>query len=116
MLQVLSFEALAVLKDRRAVDVLLESTKPAYRNERRAGAARALGRLGIRNAQVEGRLLELLRDPWFRTRIAAAAALVKLKSPRARAAIRRARAGEVLDFVRSAHEESLADLAKGKRR
>ncbi|HSQ61504.1 MAG TPA: M1 family aminopeptidase [Acidobacteriota bacterium] len=112
MLQVLAFEAMAQLKDSRAVDVLLDSTNLRYRNERRAGAARALGRLGIRNERVESRLVELLSDPWFRVRTTAAAALVKLKSPRAAVEIARALDREVLDFTRSALEESLAD-AKG---
>ncbi|HET7904752.1 MAG TPA: HEAT repeat domain-containing protein, partial [Candidatus Eisenbacteria bacterium] len=94
----------------RAVDVLLDSTNLRYRNERRAGAARAIGRLGVLNERVESRLVELLSDPWFRVRTTAAAALVKLKSPRAAAEIARALDREVLDFTRSALEESLDDL------
>ena len=112
MLHVLAFEAFAVLKDKRAIPLLLDATALRHRNERRAGAARALGRLGIHDARVEARLIGLLSDPWFRVRIAAATALVKLKSPRAALEIRKALAGEVLDSTRSALEEALADARK----
>ena len=116
MVQALAYEAFVTLKDRRAVGHLLEATKPHYRNERRAAAARALGRLGVLNARVETRLLELLSDPWFRARTMAAASLVKLRSKRAIPAIRAALDREVLDFARSAIEQSLADARKrGKR-
>jgi HEAT repeat protein len=57
-------------------------------------------------------LIELLSDPWFRVRTSAATALVKLKSPRATAEIRKALDREVLDFTRSALEESLADARR----
>jgi aminopeptidase N len=112
MLHVLAFEAFAVLKDKRAIPLLVDATDLRWRNERRAGAARALGRLGVRDARVETRLIELLSDPWFRVRTSAATALVKLKSPRATAEIRKALDREVLDFTRSALEESLADARR----
>jgi aminopeptidase N len=116
MVQALAYEAFVTLKDRRAVDLILEGTLPRYRNERRAAAARALGRLGVLNARVEKRLLELLSDPWFRARTMAAASLVKLRSKHAVSAIRAALDREVLDFARSAFEQSLADARRGGRR
>jgi len=112
MLHVLAFEAFAVLKDKRAIPLLVEATALGHRNERRAGAVRALGRLGRRDPDVEARLIELLSDPWFRARTAAATALVKLKSPRAAVEIKKALDREVLDSTRSALEEALADARK----
>jgi len=114
ILQTLAFDAFVALKDPRAVDVLLDATGPRFRNERRAMATRALGRLGILNERVESRLVALLSDPWFRTRGAAATALVKLKSKRATVEIKGALDREVLDFVRSTLEQALADLRKAK--
>src|SRR5258705_193996 len=81
---------------------------------RRPMATRALGRLGILNDRIEARLVELLSDPWFRARGAAATALVKLKSKRAAVEITRALEREVLDFGRSTLEQALADLRKSK--
>lgn len=106
---VLAFDALIALKDPRAVDVLLDSTSTRYRNERRAAAARALGRFGALNDRTESRLVEMLSDGWFRARAAAAGALVRLKSPRATAEITRALEREPLDFVKSAFESALLD-------
>jgi len=114
ILQTLAFDAFVALKDKRAVEVLLDSTSRRFRNERRAMATRALGRLGILNDRVETRLVELLSDPWFRARGAAATALVKLKAKRAAAEITRALDREVLDFVRSTLEQALSDLRKSK--
>ncbi len=112
--QVLAFDALITLKDPRAIDLLLDSTDFGYRNERRAAAARALGRFGTLNDLTEVRLIEMLAEPWFRARAAAAAALVRLKSPRAVVEITRALDREVLDFVKSAYEQALADAKETK--
>ena len=60
--------------------------------------------------RVESRLIELLRDPWFRVRTAAARSLAKLKSGRAVSALREALPGEPIDGVRSAFEGALDDL------
>jgi aminopeptidase N len=114
ILQTLAFDAFVALKDSRAIEVLLDATSPRYRNERRAAATRALGRFGTLNDRVEARLVELLSDPWFRARGAAATALARLKSPRAIAEITRALDREVLDFVKSAFESALADAKDTK--
>jgi aminopeptidase N len=110
LLKVLIFEGMAKLKDLRAVAVLLEHAGPRHRNEAREGAVRALGVLGILSDPVESRLIELLRDPWFRVRTAAARSLAKLKAPRAAQAIRDALREEIIDTVRSAFEGALVDL------
>ena len=107
--QVLAFDAFTALKDPRAIDLLLDSTNARHRNERRAAAARALGRFGVLNDRTESRLVEMLAEPWFRARAAAAGALARLKSPRAVPEITRALEREALDFVKSAFEQALLD-------
>jgi HEAT repeat protein len=114
MLQVLAFDALALLKDRRAIDVFLEHTGPKYRNETRAGATKAIGKLGIRSEAAEARLIELLRDRWFRVRNSAAWSLWKIKSPKAEAAIASALAQEALDMTRVAMRDALEGIKKGR--
>jgi len=109
MLRVLIFDAMVRLRDSRAIPVLLEHTQPRFRNEAREAATKALGKLGVLNAEVERRLEELVQDPWFRVRSAAAGSLRRLKSPRAEAAIREALRTEPLDAVRCALEKALAD-------
>ena len=113
ILRVLLFEGMAKLRDPRALPILLDHTKPRFRNEAREAATKALGKLGILNPDVERRLEELVRDPWFRVRSAAAGSLRRLKSPRAEAAIQEALRTEVLDGVRSALEKALADGQPG---
>jgi aminopeptidase N len=113
MLRVLVFDAMARLRDGRAVPVLLEHTQPRFRNEAREAATKALGKLGILNPEVERRLEDLVQDPWFRVRSAAAGSLRRLKSPRAEAAIREALRSEPLDGVRCALEKALADGQPG---
>ncbi len=114
MLRQIIFDGLVMLKDPRAVPVLLDYTRPEYRNEAREAATKALGKLGILEERVESRLIELLRDPWFRVRSAAARSLAKLKSPRAEAALREAFQSEPMDTVQSAFQGALDDL-KGAR-
>ena len=114
MLRHLIFEGMAMLKDRRAIPVLLEHTSPRFRNEARDAATKALGKLGILDPAVEGRLTELLHDSWFRVRSSAAGALQKLKSPRAEGAIQEALQNEVMDSVRNAFEHAL-DEARAAR-
>jgi len=109
MLRVLIFDAMVRLRDPRAIPVLLEHTQPRFRNEAREAATKALGKMGVLNAEVERRLEELVQDPWFRVRSAAAGSLRRLKSPRAEAAIREALRTEPLDGVRCALEKALAD-------
>ena len=113
MLRVLVFDAMARLRDARAVPVLLDHTHPRFRNEAREAATKALGKLGILNPDVERRLEELTQDSWFRVRSAAAGSLRRLKSPRAEAAIREALRTEPLDGVRCALEKALADGQPG---
>jgi aminopeptidase N len=113
MLRVLVFDAMARLRDARAVPVLLDHTRPRFRNEAREAATKALGKLGILNPDVERRLEELTQDSWFRVRSAAAGSLRRLKSPRAEAAIREALRTEPLDGVRCALEKALADGQPG---
>ncbi len=114
MLQILAFDALALLKDARALDVFLEHTGPRYRNEARAGATKAIGKLGIRTEAAEARLIELLRDPWFRVRNGAAWSLWKIKSPKAEAAVAAALQQEALDMSRVAMREALEGIRKGR--
>ena len=109
MLRVLVFDAMARLQDARAVPILLEHTRPRFRNEAREAATKALGKLGILNPEVERRLEELVQDRWFRVRSAAASSLRRLKSGRAEATIREALRTEPLDAVRCAFERALAD-------
>ncbi|TMQ47400.1 MAG: hypothetical protein E6K71_10005 [Candidatus Eisenbacteria bacterium] len=104
------FDGFVILKDPRAVPILLDYTRPEHRNEAREAATKALGKLGILDEKVESRLIELLRDPWFRVRSAAARSLAKLKAPRAEGAIREALQGEPMDTVQSAFEGALDDL------
>ncbi|HEX5032443.1 MAG TPA: M1 family aminopeptidase [Candidatus Eisenbacteria bacterium] len=113
MLRVLIFDAMARLRDPRAIPILLEHTQPRFRNEAREAATKALGKLGVLNSDVERRLEELTQDSWFRVRSAAAGSLRRLKSPRAEAAIREALRTEPLDGVRSALEKALTDGHSG---
>ncbi|HKQ18757.1 MAG TPA: M1 family aminopeptidase, partial [Candidatus Eisenbacteria bacterium] len=87
MLPILILDGMAILKDPRALDLILERTEARYRNETRGGATRALGKLGIASEPVVTRLVALLKDPWFRVRTAAAWSLGKLKPPQAEGAI-----------------------------
>jgi len=114
MLQVLAFDALALLKNPRALDLFLEHTGPRYRNETRAGATKAIGKLGVRTEPAESRLIELLTDRWFRVRNAAAWSLWKIKSPRAEAAIAAALEREPLDMTRVAFRDALDGIKKGR--
>jgi HEAT repeat protein len=110
ILRALLFEGLAMLKDPRAISILLDFTGLRHRNEAREAAVKGLGRLGILNDRVETRLLELLRDRWFRARIAAGRALQKLKSPKLANALRDALREEPLDMVRMDFEAVLDEL------
>ncbi|HMI32009.1 MAG TPA: M1 family aminopeptidase [Candidatus Limnocylindrales bacterium] len=114
LLRQLIFDGMVSLKDPRAVPVLLDFTRLEYRNEAREAATKALGKLGIADERVETRLVELLRDSWFRVRTAAARSLAKLKAGRAEAAIRDALKDEPMDGVQSAFEGALDEL-KGAR-
>jgi aminopeptidase N len=113
VLRQLIFDGFVLLRDPRAVPVVLEYTRPLYRNEAREAATKALGKLGILDDRVESRLIELLRDPWFRVRTAAARSLAKLKSGRAASALREALPGEPMEGVLSAFEGALDDLRGG---
>jgi aminopeptidase N len=110
VLRHLLFEGFALLKDARAVSVLIDYTGLRHRNEAREAATKALGKLGIRNDRVESRLVELLRDRWFRVRVAAARALQKLQSPKTGDAIAGALREEVLDMARMEFEAILDEL------
>ena len=114
MLRQLLFQGMASLRDPRAVPILLDHTAPRFRNEAREAATKALGKLGVREERVETRLVELLRDPWFRVRSAAAGSLQKLKSSRAEAAIRDALTRETLDATRAAFERALDEIAASR--
>ncbi len=114
MLRHLIFDGMVGLKDARAIPIFLDHTQPRFRNESREAATKALGKLGMIEDRVEARLLELLRDPWFRVRTAAAGSLEKLKSPRAEVAIQEALQREVLDTVRSAFERALDGIRRGR--
>ena len=57
ILRQLLFEGFAMLKDPRAVTILLDFTGPKHRNEAREGAVKALGKLGVRDERVESRLV-----------------------------------------------------------
>ncbi len=104
------FDGFVILKDPRAVPILLDYTRPEFKNEAREAATKALGKLGILDEKVESRLIEILRDPWFRVRSAAARSLAKLKAPRAEGALREAIQSEPMDNVQSAIEGALDDL------
>jgi aminopeptidase N len=106
----LLFEGMALLKDPRAVSIFLDFTAPRHKNEAREAAVKALGRLGILNDRVEGRLTELLRDRWFRVRVGAARSLQKLKSPKTSDAIAAALRDEIMDQVRAEFEAVLDEV------
>jgi aminopeptidase N len=114
ILRQLIFDGFASLKDPRAVPILIDFTSARYKNEARESATKALGKLGIAEERVESRLIELLRDPWFRVRTAAARSLAKLKSGRAAAALRDALPGEAMDTVQSAFQGALDELTGGR--
>ncbi|HLQ66297.1 MAG TPA: HEAT repeat domain-containing protein, partial [Candidatus Limnocylindrales bacterium] len=78
------------------------------------GATKAIGKLGIRTEAAEARLIELLRDPWFRVRNGAAWSLWKIKSPKAEAAVAAALQQEALDMSRVAMREALEGIRKGR--
>lgn len=110
ILRHLLFEAMAHLKDPRAVSIFLDFTGLKHRNEAREAAVKALGKLGMLNDRVEGRLIELLRDRWFRVRVAAARSLQKLKSPKTADAIAAALKDEVVEQVRMEFEAVLDEV------
>ena len=110
VLRHLIFEGMAHLKDPRAVSVLLDFTGPKHRNEAREAAVKALGKLGMLNDRVESRLVDLLRDRWFRVRIGAARSLQKLKSPKTADAITAALRDEVAEHVRIEFEAVLDEV------
>jgi aminopeptidase N len=114
ILRQLIFDGLASLKDPRAIPILLDYTRLQYKNEARDAATKALGKLGILDERVETRLIELLRDSWFRARTSAARSLAKLKSTRAPAALRDALRQEPMDGVQSAFEGALDELTGGR--
>ena len=110
ILRQLIFDGFALLHDPRAIPILIDYTGPSFKNEARDAATKALGKLGIRDERAEARLIELIRDPWFRVRMSAARSLARLKSARAGAALRDALAREPMDGVQSALEGALDDL------
>jgi aminopeptidase N len=112
MLRALIFDGMVMLKERRAIPVFLDYTQRRFRNEAREAATKALGKLGMLEDAVEARLIELLGDPWFRVRSAAAGSLQKLKSPRAESAIEDALQNEALHTVRAAFERALDELRR----
>ena len=112
MLRFLIFDGMVMLKDRRAIPIFLDHTQLRFRNEAREAATKALGKLGMMEDRVEARLIELLRDHWFRVRSGAAGSLQKLKSPRAESAIQDALQNEALDSVRLAFERALDDIRR----
>ena len=112
MLRFLIFDAMARLQDPRALPIFLEHTSTRFLNEAREAATKSIGKLGVLNPDVEKRLLQLLADPWYRVRSAAAGSLQKLKSPRTEAAVREALQAEALDTVRSAFEHALEEARK----
>jgi aminopeptidase N len=114
ILRQLIFDGFVILKDSRAIPIILEYTGPSYRNEAREAATKALGKLGLPDERVESRLIELIRDPWFRVRTAAARSIARLKSARAEGALRAALPNEPMDGVQSAIEGALDDLRAGR--
>ena len=114
VLRQIIFDGFVLLKDPRAVPVLIEYTRPSYRNEAREAATKALGKLGIPDERAEARLIELIRDPWFRVRSAAARSLAKLKSAKAAPALQDALRSEPMDTVQSAFEGALDELRAGR--
>ncbi|HXF59700.1 MAG TPA: HEAT repeat domain-containing protein, partial [Candidatus Saccharimonadales bacterium] len=114
ILRQLIFDGFVILKDARAIPIILEYTQPSFRNEAREAATKALGKLGMPDERVETRLIELVRDPWFRVRTAAARSLARLKSARAEGALRAALPNEPMDGVQSAIEGALDDLRAGR--
>jgi aminopeptidase N len=105
------------LRDERAFEHLLAAANYGAPPQSRAAAANALGRLGVffeaQRPSVGDSLTELLHDPDFRVRMAAAAALRTLKDP-SKAAALDAMASRELDgrSVRAAREAAIA-LRKG---
>jgi aminopeptidase N len=114
ILRQLIFDGFVILKDPRAIPIILEYTGPSFRNEAREAATKALGKLGLPDERVESRLIELVRDPWFRVRTAAARSLARIKSARAEGALRAALPNEPMDGVQSAIEGALDDLRAGR--
>jgi len=110
ILRQLIFDGFVILHDPRAIPIILEYTSTSHRNEAREAATKALGKLGIPDERVESRLIELIRDPWFRVRVAAARSIARLKCVRAVSALRDALPKEPMDGVQSAIEGALDDL------
>ena len=86
MLRFLIFDGMVMLKDRRAIPILLEHTQPSLQERGARSRDQGLGKLGVLEDRIESRLIELLVDRWFRVRSAAAGSLQKLKAPGAEAA------------------------------
>lgn len=105
------------LRDDRAFDHLVAATVYGAPQQSRAGATNALGRLGVHldehAKEVSETVSELLRDPDFRVRMAAAGALRTLKDPSSATALDEMAVRELDGRAVRAAREAAISLRKG---
>ena len=112
-----TFEGFAALKDPRAIPVATEWTEYGRSYQARDAAAVCLGKLAEYTEQKEpirDRLIELLDDPWLRTRLTAVGALRTLGDDKAIPALDRLIARELDGRVVRTCREATAALRKGR--
>ncbi len=106
-----AFIGLVNLKDKRAIPHALAFTEYGRPAQARDAAIRALGELGKGDDKVYDRILELLKDPSWRTRVNAIKALGKLNDKRAIARLKEIEQTEYLDHIKSAARGIYRSLA-----
>jgi aminopeptidase N len=105
-----AFDAMAALKDPKALPVAMTWSEYGKPKGARCGAVRCLGALGKGDALAYDRLLHLLADPMHEIRNAAATALGALGEKRATGALEARLAVEPHDRVRQALRKAIAKL------
>ncbi len=112
-----AFEGFAALKDPRGIPVAFEWTEYGRSYQARDAAAVCLGKLAEYTKEkepVRDRLIELLDDPWLRTRLTAVGALRTMNDDKAIPALDRLAARELDGRVIRTCREATAALRKGR--
>jgi len=112
-----AFEGFAALKDPRAITVAAEWTEYGRSYQARDAAATCMSMLAEYTEQkdpIRDRLVELLDDPWLRTRLTAIGALRRLNDEKAIPALERLAARELDGRVIRTCRETISALRKGR--
>jgi aminopeptidase N len=110
VIQSAALDGLAYLQDERALPLVVERTSKKFHFDVRRSATAALGKLGEGRSETRDLLLSLLKDSWFRVRMAAAEALVERRDISAIGDIESAASSELDGRVRRIFRESVNSL------